>query len=105
MRSSVVVGLATVAFVAAILLITRLDDGWVATTVAGLAFMGVVVHQSVRVQPRLMARRHALEAERDPVAAARARRRERLQCRLGLAIGSVCGMGGLILGLVMSGRT
>ena len=52
MRSSVVVAVAVVVFAVAVLLITRFDDGWVATAVAGLAFMGVVLHQSVVVQPR-----------------------------------------------------
>lgn len=103
-RSSGVIAAAVVVFAIAVLLVTRYDDGWVATAVAALAFMGVVLHQSMVVQPRLMARRHAREAERDPIAAARARRRERLQCWLGLAIGTVFGMGGLIVGMVTSGR-
>lgn len=103
-RSSGVIAAAVVVFAIAVLLVTRYDDGWVATAVAALAFMGVVLHQSMVVQPRLMARRHALEAARDPIAAARARRRERLQCWLGLAIGTVFGMGGLIVGMVTSGR-
>lgn len=103
-RSSGVIAAAVVVFAIAVLLVTRYDDGWVATAVAALAFMGVVLHQSMVVQPRVMARRHAREAERDPIAAARARRRERLQCWLGLAIGTVFGMGGLIVGMVTSGR-
>jgi hypothetical protein len=64
----------------------------------------VIFHQSMVVQPRVLARRHALEAQRDPVGAARLRRKERIQCWLGAGIGLVCGLGGLIAGLTASGR-
>jgi hypothetical protein len=69
-----------------------------------LAFMAVVFHQSIVVQPRVMARRHALEAQRDPVGAARRRRRERIFCWIGATIGVICGVGGLIAGLVATGK-
>ena len=71
---------------------------------ATLLFMGTVFWQSAVVQPRAMARRHALEAAQDPVAAAKARRRERWKCRIGLFFGALGGIGGLIAGLLASGR-
>lgn len=103
-RSAVVNSLATVGFLVSILLLTRFDDGWMLPVFATLAFMAVVFHQSMVVQPRVLARRHALEAQRDPAGAAQQRRKERIQCWLGAGIGLVCGLGGLIAGLVASGR-
>lgn len=103
-RSAVVNSLATVGFLVSILLLTPFDDGWLLPVLATLVFMAVVFHQSMVVQPRVLARRHALEAQRDPVGAARQRRKERIQCWLGAGIGLVCGLGGLIAGLVASGR-
>jgi len=63
-----------------------------------------VFWQTGVVQPRAKARRYALEAVQDPAGAARRRRRERLQCRLGLVFGSLGGFGGLVAGLIASGR-
>lgn len=103
-RSAVVNSLATVGFLVSILVFTRFDDGWVLPVLATLVFMGVIFQQSMVVQRRVLARRHALEAQRDPVGAARQRRKERIQCWLGAGIGLVCGLGGLIAGLVASGR-
>jgi hypothetical protein len=42
--------------------------------------------------------------QRDPVAATRARRRERIQCWAGAILGFVFGFGGLVFGLASSGR-
>lgn len=103
-RSSVVSALATLGFLAAILAIARFDTGWVLPALATLGFMGVVFYQAIVVQPRALRRRHAIEAERNPVAAAARRRRERWQCWLGAGIGLVAGLGGLVYGLVSSGR-
>lgn len=103
-RSAVINALATVGYLLAILVITPSTQGWIAPVLATLAFMIVVFWQSLVVQPRVLARRHALEAQRDPVAAARRRRRERVKCWIGATIGLVCGLGGLIVGLVSSGR-
>jgi RNA polymerase sigma factor (sigma-70 family) len=103
-RSAAISGMASVGFVACLLALVRFDDGWVLPVAATLAFMAVIFHQSMVVQPRAMARRHALEAQRDPVAAAKRRRRERIECWIGATIGLVCGFGGLIAGLVASGR-
>ncbi|HET8819572.1 MAG TPA: sigma-70 family RNA polymerase sigma factor [Xanthomonadaceae bacterium] len=103
-RSAVINGLATLGYLVAILLIARHDEGWVLSVVATLGFMAVVMWQSVVVQARVLARRRALEARRDPVGAARRRRRERLTCWLGAVIGLGTGFTGLYLGLVSSGR-
>lgn len=78
--------------------------GWLAPSLVALAFMVVILHQSLLLQPRILARRHAVEAARDPVKAARDRRRERWQCWLGLVIGVGLGGFGMIYGLLASGR-
>ncbi|WP_156641464.1 sigma-70 family RNA polymerase sigma factor [Noviluteimonas gilva] len=103
-RSAVINAGASVGFMIGILFIAHSTTGWILPVLATLVFMGTVFWQSAVVQPRAMARRHALEAAQDPVAAARARRRERWKCRIGLAFGALGGFGGLIAGLVMSGR-
>ena len=103
-RSAVINAAASVGFMVGILFIAHSTTGWILPVVATLVFMGVVFWQSAVVQPRAMARRHALEAAQDPVAAAKARRRERWKCRIGLVFGALGGFGGLIAGLVMSGR-
>lgn len=103
-RSAVINSLATVGFLVSILLITRFTDGWVPAVLSTLVFMSIVSHQSLVAQPRILRRRHALEAMRDPVGAAKRRRRERIECWVGATIGAVFGLGGLIVGLVSSGR-
>jgi RNA polymerase sigma factor (sigma-70 family) len=103
-RSAVVNSAASVAFLGAILVLAVYSDGWLLPVLATLAFMAVVFHQSLVVQPRVLRRRHALEAQRDPVGAARMRRRERMLCWLGAIVGSLGGFGGLIAGLITSGR-
>ncbi len=87
-----------------LLLLARYDDGWVLPMLAGLAFVATIFYQTIIVQRRIVARRHALEAQRDPIGAARKRRRERIQYWLGASIGVICGLGGLIAGLASSGR-
>lgn len=103
-RSAAVNAIASILFVANILVLARYDSGWVLPVLSTLLFMAVIFHQSIVVQPRILRRRHAMEAQRDPVGAARMRRRERIQCWIGGAIGVLCGFGGLIAGLVASGR-
>ncbi len=103
-RSAAINGMASIGFVVCLLALARLDDGWVVIMLATLAFMTVIFYQTMVVQPRAMARRHALEAQRDPMRAAKARRHERIASRIGAIIGFVCGFGGLIAGLVASGR-
>ena len=103
-RSAGINALTTVAFMVAMLLVVRFDSGWVWPLIAGLAFMASIFYQTMVVQPRVTARRRALEAQRDPVRAAARRRRERIQGRIGAIIGIVCGFGGLIAGLMMSGK-
>ena len=95
---------ATVGFLVVLLVVVRYDDGWVLPMLAAFGFMGVVTWQSAVVQPRVLARRHAQEAQRDPVGAARARRRERILCWVGMVVGLGSGTAGLIVGLVASGR-
>ncbi len=106
-RSSVVNALASVGFVIVIVLLAAhargplLVGGSIALT---LGFMAVIYYQTIVVQPRALRRRHALEAQQDPVAAARQRRRERIYCWLGAIVGGVCALGGLAAGLLASGQ-
>jgi len=103
-RSSVVSALASIGFMIGMVAIVRYDDGWMAATLLTLLFMATIFYQAMVVQPRALRRRHALEAQRDPLAAVARRRRERWTCRLGATIGFVCGFGGLLYGLISSGR-
>ncbi len=103
-RSAVVNALAALGFLVALLVLARLDRGWLLPVLATIGFMGIVFHQAMVVQPRVLARRHALEARLDPARAAARRRRERLVCWVGASVGLVCGGGGLLLGLISSGR-
>lgn len=104
-RSAVVNGLATIAFIASMLLAAHLQGTAMKAiaVLAWLGFMAVIFYQSIVVQPRAMRRRHALEAARDPVGAAKRRRRERIHCWIGGIIGFTCGCGGMIVGLMNSG--
>ncbi len=103
-RSAVINSLASIAFVCVLVLAARFTSGWLLPTLAMLAFMAVIFYQSLVVQPRTLRRRHAQEAQRDPVGAARKRRRERILCWLGAGIGLACGLGGMVYGLISSGR-
>lgn len=103
-RSARVQGAASIGVVAMMLVAVRWTTGWVLPVLVTLAYLVVLVRQAAVVVPRVQARRHALEALRDPDGAARRRRRERLACWLGSILGTVFGLGGLVAGLVMSGR-
>lgn len=105
-RSSVVNGLTSIAFVACMLLIAVAARGTlmlVATIAAWIGFVAVIFYQTLVVQPRAMRRRHALEAQRDPVAAARRRRRERIHCWIGGTVGFISSCAGVFLGLDAAG--
>jgi len=103
-RSAVISALASIGYLVVLLVLVRFDDGWVLPVIATLGFMAVVFHQTVIVQPRILAERHAGEMDRDPVAAARRRRREHWLCWIGVTLGFGSGFGGLIYGLIASGR-
>ncbi|MBY6204806.1 sigma-70 family RNA polymerase sigma factor [Halomonas denitrificans] len=66
-------------------------------------FFGVIGYQSAVAIPRTLARRMAHELAVDPTAPAR-HRRQRIWCWVGLIGGGLSGFGGLIAGLVSSGR-
>lgn len=103
-RSAAVNALTSIGFVITAVLLARFDTGWVLPVLATLVFMAIIYWQCVVVQPRVLARRHALEARRDPAAAAKARRCERIQSWIGGIVGFVFGFGGLVYGLISSGR-
>lgn len=103
-RSAIVNVFAIFGYLVSMLLTTTSTRGWVPATVATCVFMGIVFWQTGVVQPRAKARRLAVEARVDPEGAAKRRRRERIQCRIGLVLGTLGGLGGLIAGLVASGR-
>ena len=71
----------------------------VLTFFAFLAGLGVLHHVWL---PRIVAARHALEAQEDPERARRQRARERRAARLGWALGIVSGSLGLAAGLWLS---
>lgn len=95
---------ATVAFLLGITAAATWTRGWLAPMAVAMLFFATLTWQCAVTQPRAMARRHALEAQRDPIGAARRRRRERVLAWLGWIVGFVCGGGGLVYGLVASGR-
>lgn len=103
-RSAVVTALASLGFVVAVTLSNLYTDGWIAPVVCMLVFIALVFYQAMVAQPRILARRHAAEAARDPEAAARRRHRERVLSWLGAMSGLVIGGGALIYGLVANGR-
>lgn len=103
-RSAVICALVSIGFVVALLLASHYTRGWLGPTVATLVFMLVVLWQTAVVQPRILRRRHTQEAQRDPVAAMRRRRCERIQAWVGVTVGVGCGLAGLIFGLIESGR-
>ncbi len=105
-RSSVVNALVSIGFVACMLVVARYARGTTmlaASVAAWLVFMATIFYQSLVVQPRAMRRRHALEAVRDPVGAARRRRRERIHCWIGGIIGLAASCGGMVIGLHSAG--
>jgi RNA polymerase sigma factor (sigma-70 family) len=103
-RGALVNVIASVAFVVLMTVVATWSSGWLAPSLLAILFFGVMLWQSAIVEPRVKARRHAQEARRDPVAAAKARRRERWQCWLGVLTGLAFGGGGLVYALVSSGR-
>lgn len=103
-RSAAINALASIGFVIALLAIAYATTGWLPAVLATVAFMAVIFYQSLVVQPRVLARRHALEAARDPIKAARDRRSEKIKCWIGVFFGVAGGLGGLIGGLIASGR-
>lgn len=103
-RSAAINALASIGFVVALLVIAYATTGWMPAVLATVGFMGIIFYQSLIVQPRVLARRHALEAMRDPVKAARDRRSEKIKCWIGVFFGVAGGLGGLIGGLIASGR-
>jgi len=103
-RVALLNSLASAMFVVLMTLVATMSRGWLAPVLLAAVFFGVIFWQSAFVEPRIKARRHALEAQRDPIAAARARRRERLLCWLGAATGLACGGGGLLYALISTGR-
>lgn len=103
-RSAAINALASIGFVIALLAIAYATTGWMPAVLATIAFMATIFYQSLVVQPRVLARRHALEAARDPAKAARDRRSEKIKCWIGVFFGVAGGLGGLIGGLIASGR-
>ncbi len=97
-RGVVAVVLAIVGFTAS----AFVPGAWLPIAVFVL-FFGVIAHQSAVAIPRTLARRMAHDLATDPTAPAR-HRRQRIWCWVGLIGGGLSGFGGLIAGLVSSGR-
>ncbi|MFP7723663.1 RNA polymerase sigma factor [Lysobacter sp. A3-1-A15] len=103
-RSAVVCALASVGFAVGITVVAARSDGWQWPVATTAVFMATVLWQSMVVQPRVLRRRHAHEASLDPSGAARRRRREKAIAWLGAVVGVTAGTGGLVVGLMASGR-
>ena len=73
-------------------------------TLSFVALMLAMGLMNILWLPRILERRHAIEARANPGAAVRARRIERRNAWLGMLIGVVLGSAGLAFGLVSSGR-
>ena len=99
-----VCALASVGFVITITALAAESKGWLWPVVATAVFMATVFWQAMVVQPRALQRRHAREAVLDPAGAARRRRREKAVTWIGAVVGFTCGIGGLVVGLLSSGR-
>jgi RNA polymerase sigma factor (sigma-70 family) len=103
-RSAMINAAVTAAFVLAMCTYAAWGDGWLIPTGLSLVLFAVVAYQGLVVEPRIKARRHALEARQDPIKAARCRRRERLWAWIGCTLGLLCGGGALLYGLVARGH-
>ncbi len=103
-RNAGINGLASLGFMIGIVLTARYSTTWMPSALLAAVFFGIVFWQSMVVEPRIKTRRHALEAARDPIRAARCRRRERMLGWLACAVGFGLGGAGLIAGLISSGR-
>ncbi len=102
--SAIINAIATATFMLGMVLCAAYTTRWLAPTAVWIGFMATIMYQSAYRQPRIMARRHAVEAQRDPIKAARDRRRERWQCWLGIIVGLGMGCFGMAYGLISSGR-
>ena len=78
--------------------------GWQAPVLVSVVYMSGVMLMATRWMPRILARRHAQEAARDPVAAQAARRKERRNAWIGCTLGLAFGIGALVFGLIATGR-
>ncbi|MCY7355159.1 MAG: sigma-70 family RNA polymerase sigma factor [Lysobacter sp.] len=103
-RSAMICAAASICFMVTLILVAKTTTTWHLPVLATLLFMATIFYQTIVVQRRVLLRRHARQAMHDPIAAARLRRRERWLCWLGGVVGFVCGFGGLIVGLIQSGR-
>ena len=104
MRYGVIGSIAVVLFTVALVLAGTFDDGWMLAVAATLAFMGVILYQTMVALPRVLARRHAMEAQRDAVAAQLRRNRERRHRWIGIVLGVGSGLAALVYGLIAAGR-
>ncbi|MEO6366028.1 MAG: sigma-70 family RNA polymerase sigma factor [Luteimonas sp.] len=103
-RSAMISAAASIGFMVTLILVAKATATWHLPVLATLLFMGTIFYQTIVVQRRVLRRRHARQALENPIAAAKLRLRERWLCWLGGIVGLVCGFGGLIVGLVQSGR-
>lgn len=103
-RNALINAVIVVLFFIGMIAIAAYDKGWIMPSLLFLAFSTSIGYQNWVARPHILARRHAAEAARDPVKAARERRKERWRCWLGAVIGYGCGIGGMIYGLIHSGR-
>ncbi len=97
-------GIITVVLAVAGFTISSLLPGWLPATLTFVVFLGAIAWQHMIALPRVLEPRLARERARDPAAAAKRQRRQRILAWGGMILGAVCGGGGLVAGLVMSGQ-
>lgn len=103
-RACVWMAAASLGFALAVPAVLLLVRGWLPLALLGAAFFGVLVWQSGVVLGRVRARRHAMLLARGDAALQAQVRRERRLAHLGLGLGMVLGLGGLVAGIMLSGR-
>ena len=96
-------GLITVVLAVGGFTVSGFLPGWWPATLTFVLFLGAIGWQHMVALPRVLEPRWTRERARDPAAVGR-QRRQRVLAWSGMVIGAVCGGGGLVAGLVMSGR-
>ncbi len=96
-------GLVTVVLAVGGFTISGFLPGWWPATLTFVLFVGAIGWQHMVALPRVLEPRWARERACDP-AAPRRQRWQRVWAWSGMIFGAVCGGGGLVAGLVMSGR-
>lgn len=91
------------AFMAGISVLANVP-GWIPHMALTLAYVGGISWACSRWLPKILARRRARDLALDPIVTAEQLRRQCIRGRIGMALGLVLAIGGLLVGLILSGR-